>query len=894
MDNRAENQMRQDNITISFPEVSKVSRNHPGHGIPVTDWFIRGTLHRDGVVVFPFASKSKSVDVIMYTILCCNGVQRKNQSFTFFVSICPKDGKLGNSVFNYIQQNTLLTGLEGCYFYANDQWNHLMFGECGLVCDYAAHTEIAGHSSSSANDPCLWCHVLKRPFNPFTFNYQLDLSFAPNFIQKTLPSSLNFLHPHSVYRLISYLYHRFSKVERGKVIKVLKERTEETDNDLSSLCGELLPLLRDSLSMKEFQSLLSILSSVDPNSSVFWHPIVLSEVANVHLACVQILQAYKDLSRCISFVSLIELLSDDCGSVPDLKEKDTTESVLSKCPSVISKRITQKKEKPQSRGIDQKKITFLHESGYFLIDPMHAFSNAFIRMANVIFNRIKKKASTRDATTRNTKLFVNTFVFYNRNTLTKMPGTVGSVVTSMAALRLQEIGSIPSLRWVHPKILNPGEFEKLTSEQRITFYFCFFGVVYRDSIRHPIIYAISHIIPLVGEMVVFRRDRVLLATLQARLSLFLNILEQNCREDAPAECLHLLNHLYDDIIRGGEKSAIANFITERLYHLAKVNGVACQYSIHNLSKRIGTLSITSFVTYMNGENKWELKASDKWMMKEIQFCLPAEEMESIEMSLLADYQFYSNDSLMVLTYLDELLSRYPNLVEWKQRNNRFELKREIALNSILYSQITWNNKVYKSLPVVQTGITLNSLKESSSCIGYKLGYNRTLLVFAVLGYKMVSVNGYPYPMAVCAHLPVSSLSSQSFTYHTVVVEKKGLPPTPQTVLVPLCQLFMGMISLYQDKERLVLTPGKIWIFQTHCILPDEMFESLRNKSSFVCYYSLTQSLSFSSWVFSGPRTCLSFVLGSPASVALCVFCPILLSPINCFFFGTIFRLLYLL
>ena len=116
MDNRAENQMRQDNITISFPEVSKVSRNHPGHGIPVTDWFIRGTLHRDGVVVFPFASKSKSVDVIMYTILCCNGVQRKNQSFTFFVSICPKDGKLGNSVFNDIQQNTLLAGLEGCYF----------------------------------------------------------------------------------------------------------------------------------------------------------------------------------------------------------------------------------------------------------------------------------------------------------------------------------------------------------------------------------------------------------------------------------------------------------------------------------------------------------------------------------------------------------------------------------------------------------------------------------------------------------------------------------------------------------------------------------------------------------------------------------------------------------
>lgn len=296
MDNSSKDRIRQDDISSLFPTVSKISRNHPGLGTPVVDWFIRGTLHRDGVIVFPYSKKSKSVDIIMYTILCCNGIQRKGLPFTFFISLCPKKKDLGNAVFNYVQQNTVLTGLEGCYFYANDQWNHLMFGECGLVCDYAANAEIAGHSHASADNPCIWCHALKRPFNPFTFNYQFDLSFTPDFIQKTLPSSLHFLHPHSVYRLMSYLYHRFSPGERIKVIRALEKRMKgETVTELSDLCGELSPLLNDPLSTGEFLSLQRILSSMDASSCVFWHPIVLSEVVSVRLACEQILQAYKDL-----------------------------------------------------------------------------------------------------------------------------------------------------------------------------------------------------------------------------------------------------------------------------------------------------------------------------------------------------------------------------------------------------------------------------------------------------------------------------------------------------------------------------------------------------------------------------------------------------------------------
>lgn len=530
---------------------------------------------------------------------------------------------------------------------------------------------------------------------------------------------------------------------------------------------------------------------------------------------------------------MVGVVSEETPNVPSLEQTDTAESLLTKYPPVISERITLKKVKEDSRGINQKKNTFLHESGFFLIDPMHALSNAFIRMAKIITNRIKTKASTRDTTTKNTKMFLNTFVFRNTNTLTKMPGTVGSVVTSMAALRLQEIGSLPSLRWVSPKILNAGEFEKLTSEQRITFYFCFFTVVYRDSIRNPVIYAVSHIIPLIAEMVVFRRDRSLLATLQARLTVFLNILEQNCREDAPAECIHLLNHLYDDIIRGGEKSAIANFITERLYHLSKMNGIACHYSIQTLNNRVVILSIASVLSKdRKNEIHWQFKTNEKWIMESIPFDLPDNETESLEMSLLADYQFYSDDSLMVLTYLDEMLSPSPNLTEWKNQNSHFKLNTEIEWNERLYSQITWDHKVYKSLSVSSAGITLNALKENGSCLGYKMGYKRTLLVFAILGYKMASVNGYPYAMAVCVHLPVRSLSSQSFTYHTVVIEKSELPPAQEklkTVLVPLCQLHMGMPCLYKDEERLVLTPGKIWIFQTHRLLPDEMIESLRNR-----------------------------------------------------------------
>ena len=832
MDSSSKNRIRQEDISSLFPTVSKVSRNHPGPGTPVVDWFIRGTLHRDGVIVFPYSKKSKSVDIIMYTILCCNGVQRKGQPFTFFISVCPKVGDLANAVFNYVQQNTVLTGLEGCYFYANDQWNHLMFGECGLVCDYAANAEIAGHRHASAENPCLGCHALKRPFNPFTYNYQFDMSFAPDFIQKTFPPSLHFLHPHSVYRLLSYLYHRFQPTERSKVIRALEKRIKgEAATELSVLCGELSPLLNDPSSIRELLSLLCILSSLDASSCMFWHPIVLSEVVSARLACEQILQAYKDLGWRIEVTSLIGVVSTDCLGVPYLEQRDTAESVLEKYPSIISERITLRKEKSSSRGIDQKRNTFLHESGYFLIDPMHAFSNSFIRMANITANSIKKKASKRDETTLNTKMFLNTFVFRQENTLTKMPGTIGSVVTSMAAMRLKEIGSIRSLPWVSPEILIPSEFEKLTSEQRITFYFCFFAVVYRDSIRHPVIYAITEIIPLIGEMVVFRRDRSLLATLQARLTIFLNILEQNCREDAPAECLHLLNHLFDDIIRGGEKSAIANFITERLYHISKVNGVACNHSVQNLNKRIVVLSIASLLSYGKKDALWRVSTGRKWMLQEVSFSLPQNGKEWVEMSLLADYQFYSDDSLMVLTYLDEFLSSSSDLTEWKNRNSRIKLKMDIEWNDSLYSQIKWIGGVYKSLRMPPTGITLDLLKNYTSCIGYKLGYNRTLLVFAILGYKVVSINGYAYALAVCAHLPASSLSSQSFSYHTVVIERSRLESfnnAQNTVLVPLGQLYMGMPCLYQDKEKLVLTPGKIWIFQTQSFLPNEMAESLRN------------------------------------------------------------------
>lgn len=272
----------------------KISRDHPGPGIRVIDWFIRGTLHRDGVIVFPFAKNSKSVDVIMYTILCCNGAQRKDQSFTFFLSICPKDAKLGNVVFDYVQQNTLLTGQEGCYFYANGQWNHLMFGECGLVCDYAANSEIAGHSSASSNDPCIWCHAKRRPFNPLTFNYQFDMSFAPDFIQKTLPSSLHFLHPKSLYRLMSYLYHRFNGNLAWVVEKL--DKVLEKGTGLKGICDELATQFSDPMSICELRNLLKVLMSLDTSSCVFWHPIVLSELATVHLACEQTLLAYKQLS----------------------------------------------------------------------------------------------------------------------------------------------------------------------------------------------------------------------------------------------------------------------------------------------------------------------------------------------------------------------------------------------------------------------------------------------------------------------------------------------------------------------------------------------------------------------------------------------------------------------
>ena len=131
--------MRQVDASSLLPCVTKKSRDHPGGGIPVVDWFLCGTLHRDTVTVLP---SKKSVDIILYTIGCHDN-QRNDPSFTFFVTFCPKDTRLGNVVFDYVKQNTMLTGLEGCYFYANDQWNHLMFGDCEFACDGTEQSEIA-------------------------------------------------------------------------------------------------------------------------------------------------------------------------------------------------------------------------------------------------------------------------------------------------------------------------------------------------------------------------------------------------------------------------------------------------------------------------------------------------------------------------------------------------------------------------------------------------------------------------------------------------------------------------------------------------------------------------------------------------------------------------------
>ena len=98
------------------------------------------------------------------------------------------------------------------------------------------------------------------------------------------------------------------------------------------------------------------------------------------------------------------------------------------------------------------------------------------------------------------------------------------------------------------------------------------------------------IIDLIGEFLVCRKDRnriakyqARFAKYQARFSFYLGLMEEAIRDDFPAECIHILNHLFTYITFCSEKTATMNFATERMYRYPKKRSTPCADPIRNIA-----------------------------------------------------------------------------------------------------------------------------------------------------------------------------------------------------------------------------------------------------------------------------------------------------------------------
>ena len=795
-------------VTTQKPSVKQVSRTHPGGDVKVTDWMIRGTLHRDGVEIFPFGNKTRSIDIISFTVHNCNAKERNTRCFTYFVSFCISEKEVSDKVFDFVQRSTTVMGLEGCYVCIDSEWYHVRLGETGVVCDYSAVSEIAGHSQASSNAPCVWCNVEKRATNPLIGGAEPSSGAAwfPG-CEKCLPSSLEFVNSQSAYRCLTLLS-IIARSHKGKAVRGL-------DN-----------LFASSIAKKELDQVIRLLSHIVQEYS-FRLPLVLSPTVRMHYQCDQLEGALKSLGLLdITEESIVHGSSDsDSINYPSKKRyrrevqgypaNETVNSVLHQYPSVVQERVETEKKKRDHVIISQYDNTVLHPKGFFLIDYMHILSNVFIRINRLLAGELPEVREKRRAKERNWVLISNSFF----GSGSRIAGKVGNIVNAMAVNRLKQCSD---LSWMSPSVLLPAKFTKLTCEQRILFYLNYFKVIYQDSLDNQIVRSCDVIIDLIGEFLVCRRDRDRMAKCQARLSFYLGLLEEATRDDFPAECVHILNHLFTDITFGGEKSATMNFATERMYRYPKKRSTPCADPIRNIANWMFAEGISSALMY--SERCKEAEYVRNMCGKRNEVTLPVDWKEWVLSGLLADSQFRRNDSLSVETLIDAWSVGDDVAKEWKKKNlSEKYLATNVGKIQDVYGSITWRGTCYRSARVLPNEILkAEAILENKKNLAFKLGHRGVLLVFLVIGYQIVCIDNMEVPMAICRKIPVHSMGDEAYTYHKVWTKEIS----SRVALVPVDHLFFGMGASLISGRKIILVTNKVLIFQFRDLMNVDRMKNL--------------------------------------------------------------------
>ena len=450
-------------------------------------------------------------------------------------------------------------------------------------------------------------------------------------------------------------------------------------------------------------------------------------------------------------------------------------------------------------------------------DCMHVYSNFFIRCCSLLDNNLKGGKDFND-------FFFNNIWPLNHTPTNSCNTFVPKMVNALALFRLKDINNLPSISsiFVHPCMLFPAVFDKLSCEDRLVMYLNLFPYIYQDSGDNVIVKQLMNIIDLMGELYLIRRDLNRASLLQSKLTFYLGELENNAPPTFRSSSTHRVNHLYRNICLSSSLCLLNNFGTERSFGDTKHNSTRGKKCVISVSKREKSKAMCKMLIYHNpvvvlvkGFKPVEYTFSQDDLLRWVKY------------SLVDDYVMYCDSMMVVDTYLDEMLGDKSN---WLERNLPLvNVLKDIQIEGV-YSELQYNDHTYTSC-IMNEDITSQPLEwliTQQENIRYVMGSNRKIHYFLVRGYVIAKWRDNLYPLAICSSIPVESMNSETYTYYHLKVGENWRDRLHDISLVSLRRLSKKNILAVPFKNKTVwaLCPMVLNIYQFHEIPNDTLFTNL--------------------------------------------------------------------
>lgn len=771
--------------------------NHPGSNVSVIELRVCGTLQADGIPLFESAAEDKSAEVVTFAVHSCNPSHQSSRAFLLYLGIISgfnstKDDSAYVRAFREIQLSTTILGKYGCYFKKGDQWYHLTWFIQGVMCDYLALTQIAKHGHSSATFPCILCPVERKLYNPF-YESLLPSTWSQIFDSKTmrvLDSSLNFINPSSLYRMSSIVCQLMGKSKEPLYDQLLANKQQYSQSNAV-----------------EYGHLRSLFSFLEQSYLLMWTPPVLTSLDSLHRA--------TELTISVTQGTPYRIGTTD--------------------PTKLKQDLADYQLEPQSppTGYDEhhQAMTLLSKGGMYSIDPMHLFSNTFKRFCVCLNNQLP---------TFGDKSYYNSFTqlystFITPSLCTKRPGFVPKMVNALACRRIRELGET-GYSWLDPHRVIPSFYDDLTCEQRMVLYFCLFTYMYQDSLDIPIVYFMNVIVGIMSEMYIMNRDYERASILQARLSTYLGLLENNVTPNYGTTSTHLPDHLYHVILFLGPLFEFTDFMLERSLKATKRDKQATAKSMLSLGKKSNVKSLASIFNY-----KAKIHVVDLDQLIESRIT----EAFSLDCALWAlhclidDYVFSMNTYLPHDSYLDHVFSETEQ--DWERRYGYLKDKvPKLCGGEVLYSSLSWNHHRYEAIPDGENGATsFEWLQRNLKFVAFTRGFDNRLYYVIVRGFRVYNVGENSYPVAICSPIKVESMNCEYYSYYCLKLTDDWDSCLNDYVVLSLYRLTMGTSIMLPFANRTMwsIAPMTLTLVPFHEIACDKLFieikQSIQNSYSSV-------------------------------------------------------------